>query len=585
MPTKNKSLLTNPTLYVCGLVMLYYLLPSVTLAKNNVITDAFGVNIHLRQRHVEEDWSEVLTMASDAGVQWGREQFNWDVIEPSDDSYNFETYDAVVDAYETAGIEMVGLLTYSSSWASDNPGATDYEFYPPDLDAWSNYVETVTQRYAGRVTYWEIWNEPNHDSFWTGDEGDYADLLDSAIAAAKQGNPDAKIIFGGLSGSDYTFLETVLPLLDDTSEIDVMAIHPYRTSNDNLNYGPEATASGLNTLPIDLYNVKAVLNRFEMATVPLWLTEVGWQTGDDGVSNRRQAEYLTRLYTMALAIPDVEKVFWYSLVDTTDDESVSDSQFGLFEDDFTPKVSANAYKFVVEELTGQWFKDATLPGAAVLDSFTTSAGWHFAGTVCTNGSIDDHDSGKMTVRYTFTDTDNCYAPVTLGETLPVGTQVLQFKAKGDNSSTVLRVRVTDSMGETFQYSLGYLPKEWLYYNVQLNQPSTWWNGNHDGKLDQPLTFDSFVLDDADGLEESGLVQFDDVITSRRQNIYLYRFHANHKDKYAYWSAAKQHRLRILLAGAGRITERIWRYEDVKYKSGDGYYRLRARRAVTFLQTR
>lgn len=579
MRTKTKSLVTNPTLYVCGLVVLFNFFPNIALAKNVIDADAFGANIHLRQRHVEEDWDDILTLADTYGVEWAREQFNWDVIESTDGEYNFTAYDAVIDTYDAHEIEVLGLLTYSSSWASANPGATDYEFYPPDLDAWSDYVETVAEHYAGRITYWEIWNEPNHPSFWKGDTADYADLFNSAVAAVQAGNPDAKVVFGGLSGADYAFLEDVLPLVDDVDDIAVMALHPY---SDN---APEVATNGVNTLTTDLYNIKAVLNRFEMARTPIWLTEVGWQTGDDGVGNRTQAEYLTRLYTLALAIPDVEKIFWYSLADTAEDESISAAQYGLLEDDLQPKEAANAFGFVATELANQWFKDQTLPSAQIMDNFVTSQGWQFAGTICTEGTVNDHDNGKMSVRYRFTADTNCYAPVNLGKQLPTNTRSLQFKAKGDNNSTLLRLRVVDSTGETFQYNFGYLPKEWLYYTVQLNQPSSWWNGNGDGKLDQPLTFDSFVLDDADGLQEKGTAQFDELIVSERSQTYLYRFHKGKKDKYAYWSTSGTRRLRVLLSGAGRIEERIWRYEDRRHNSGDGYYLLRARPAVTFLQTR
>lgn len=563
----------------------YFLLPTVTEAKDNVVGEAFGANVHLRQRHAEDEWNDVLDAANAAGVQWGREQFNWDVIEPTDDDFSFDTYDAVVAAYGEHDINMMGLLTYSSSWASGNPGAIDYEAYPPDLDAWADYVETVTAHYADSVTYWEIWNEPNHDGFWIGDTEDYIDLVETAITAIADGNPNAKIVLGGLSGSDYDFLNDVLDGLGDPSDLDVIAIHPYRTSGDSFNYAPEELASGLNTLTTDIYNIKAVMNRYSLTDVPLWLTEVGWQTGDDGVGERTQAEYLTRLYTMALAIPDVQKVFWYTLVDTSDDESIDDTQFGLYEDDLEPKTAVSAYQYVVEELTGRWLKDQTLPQAKVVDNFSSGLGWHFAGTVCTTGSLSDHDTGKMFISYTFTADTNCYAPITLDKQLEDGTQSLLFRAKGDNNSTQLRVRVIDSTGETFQYNLGYMPKEWLYYTIQLTQPSSWWNGDRDGKLDQPIRFDSFVLDDEDGLQETGTVQFDDLTTSTKANAYQYRFHKGSKDTYAYWSTAKERRMKILLAGAGEIKERIWRYEDKIHSSGDGYYRLRARNAVTFLRTR
>ena len=88
------------------------LLPNLVLAKNVIDGESFGANIHLRQRHVEEDWDDVLTLADTYGITWAREQFNWDVIEPTDDdAFNFDTYDAVIDTYEEHEIEAVGLLT------------------------------------------------------------------------------------------------------------------------------------------------------------------------------------------------------------------------------------------------------------------------------------------------------------------------------------------------------------------------------------------------------------------------------------------------------------------------------------------
>ncbi|MFA6475588.1 MAG: cellulase family glycosylhydrolase [Patescibacteria group bacterium] len=574
------------TKYLLGIMVAGIMIPTVLFAKTGIVSDqAFGVNIHLRQRHNESDWNDVLTAAADTGATWGREQFNWDVIEPSDDDYNFTSYDRVVTAYQTHDIKMLGLLTYSSSWASANPGAIDYEMYPPNLTAWSDYVKTVTAHYAGSVTYWEIWNEPNYAGFWKGNEADYIDLVDAAITAIHEGNPDAKIVLGGLSGSDYTFLNTVLDGLNDPTAVAAVAVHPYRMSGSNFNYSPEQQASGLNTLPTDLYNIKAVMNRYGLSKTPLWLTEVGWTTGNDGVNKQTQAEYLTRLYTMALAIPDVQKVFWYTLADTSSDESINDAQFGLYEDDWSPKQAVSAYQFVSQQLTGKWLKSQTLPQAQMVDNFSTGLGWEFSGTVCTTGSLNDHLNGYMSVRYTFTADTNCYAPISLHKTLPTDTRVLQFKAKGDNNSTLLRMRVVDSKGETFQYNLGYLPKEWLYYNVQLEQPTSWWNGNHDGKLDQPLRFDSFVLDDTDGLQETGTVQFDDLVSSKYSQVYQYQWHQGKKDIYAYWSAAQEKTVRILLAGVGKVTAHVWKQTDKNYLSGDGNFSLQARHSVTFLQTK
>lgn len=561
-------------------------LPSVALAKGNTITEAFGVNMHLRQRLTDSEWETALDLANEAGVEWAREEFNWDVLEPTDNQFSFTTYNEVVAAYADRDIAVLGLLTYSSSWASSNPGSTDAEFYPPDLEAWSDYVGTVAEQYAGQIDYWEIWNEPNYAGFWQGSTDDYVELLETAATAITTANPNARIVLGGLSGADTDFLDTLYDSISDKTMIDVVAVHPYRVIDGNYNYAPETVFDGLNTLATDLYNIKAVLNLHGQHDTPIWLTEVGWTTGEDGVSERTQAEYLIRLYTIALSISDVRKVFWYSFNDTSDDESYNDAQFGLVDDDFSKKLAFSAFQFAHNNLNHRWFKDKTLPEYKIIDNFSASQahGWQFSGTQCTNGTMNDHYRGTMLISYVFTGSDNCYAPITFNQELPNPTRALQFKAKGDNDNTLLRVRVVDATGETFQYNLGYMPKEWLFYTVQLNEPASFWNGDRDGKLDQPLTFNAFVLDDTDGSKEKGIIAFDELYATSRAETYLYRYHQGTKDIYAYWTSADTKPLLLYLTGAGQLREKRFGKSNLRKESGNGYYRVQSQRTVKFLQT-
>jgi hypothetical protein len=289
---------------------------------------------------------------------------------------------------------------------------------------------------------------------------------------------------------------------------------------------------------------------------------------------------------MALSVPDVRKVFWYSFNDTSDDESYADAQFGLVDDDFSKKTAFSAYQFAGKNLNQRWFKDQTIPEYKIIDNFTatTGNGWKFAGTECTNGTLNDHHRGTMQVTYVFTASDNCYAPITLNQTLPHPTRALQFKVKGDNDDTLLRVRVIDATGETFQYNLGYMPKEWLFYTVQLSEPASYWNGDKDGKLDQPLTFNAFIIDDTDGSKEKGTLLIDELYSSSRAETYLYRFHQGNKDTYAYWTSAGTKELLLNLVGAGRIREKRFGQASVVKESGNGYYRVQSQPAVKFLQT-
>lgn len=553
-------------------------------ARSTTIGDAFGANIHLRQRASDAHWETIMRAAEAAGVEWGREQFNWDILEPTDDEFSWTVYDAVIDKYEEHDIKPLGLLTYSSQWASSNPGSDDFEFYYPDINAWEDYVGTVAEHYKGRVDHWEIWNEPNLESFWKSDVEQYATHFAVAVDAIKEVNPDAKVVLGGLSGTDADFLNELYGQLNDKSDIDIVAIHPYRVLNDNFNYAPEQSVAGLNSLFIDLYNIKAVINRNGQKGTPIWITETGWTTYDEGVSNRTQAQYLMRFFSIALAVPDVKKVFWYTLFDDSTNEYYAESQFGMLDDDYSPKLAEDAFGFTKNNLKGSYFKDQSMIQRTIIDNFIKSAGWQFRGTVCTNGTLHDSSYGKLKVSYRFMTADNCYAPISLQKTLPSKTRMLQFKAKGNNDDTLLRVRMTDSQGETFQYNLGFMPKEWLYYNIQLSEYASHWGGDNDGIIDQPVTFDSFVLDDTDGSYARGTVYFDELYSSLRGNTYLYRYHKGNKDIYAYWTSRKPRTLTIELTGAGRMREKRWRKVNKLKESGNARYKISADRSVKYLQT-
>ncbi|MDP3971116.1 MAG: glycosyl hydrolase [bacterium] len=567
-----------------GMLFSILFMPGIASANSDRIKDAFGVNVHLRERVDEADWDTVLGKVEATGAQWGREQFNWDVIEPSDGNYNWTTYDNVLQAYQDKNIEMLGLLTYSSSWASTNPGASDSEFYPPDLDAWKDYVGKVAEHYAGSVDTWEIWNEPNHEGFWKGSLKEYATYYSSAVDEIKSANPDAKVILGGVSGADAVWLDEFFSEVDDKSDIEVVAIHPYRTIDGNFNYMPERTGAGLNPLYVDIYNVKAVMNKHGFTDTPIWITEAGWTTYSGGITENMQAKYLMRFYTIALSIPNVKKVFWYTMTDSSADESYLESQFGLVDHEYKPKPAYHAYKFMQRNLNRKYFEGMNLPEYRIIDNFVSSKGWHFSETECTSGALDDHDGGTMKVYYNFTGNGNCYAPIALQKQLPGRIKALQFKVKGDNDDTTLRVRITDNKGETFQYNLGYMPKEWLFYTIQLKNYQGSWGGNNDGKLDYPLTFDSFILDDADGSLEEGTVYIDELYASKIADAYLYRFHKGHYDMYAYWNTQRAKSLLLDLTGVGQMRVKIFQKSNVLKSSGDGRFKVGGNKALRYLQT-
>src|SRR5690606_26700552 len=77
---------------------------------------------------------------------------------------------------------------------------------PPDeIDDWVNYIETVVGRYEGRITYFQLWNEPNLEGEWGGhpiDPAAYVELLKAGYEAVKRVDPDAVVLLSGLAPTD-----------------------------------------------------------------------------------------------------------------------------------------------------------------------------------------------------------------------------------------------------------------------------------------------------------------------------------------------------------------------------------------------
>jgi hypothetical protein len=160
-----------------------------------------------------------IKMMKAAGVNWARlhdagtNYIGWYHLESNKGIWTF--HDEELNRYRNSHIKLYAGLQTAPTWASFYPDSGkkdlntyfDRYFQPKDLDAWSNYVRTVTARYKGVIDDYFIWNEPWGTGFWhTGYDAtkknylagahpdvDFALLSIAAYKAAKEGNPSAKI--------------------------------------------------------------------------------------------------------------------------------------------------------------------------------------------------------------------------------------------------------------------------------------------------------------------------------------------------------------------------------------------------------
>jgi polysaccharide biosynthesis protein PslG len=268
------------------------------------------------------------------GVSQVRLSLEWAAVEPRRGEYDFMVMDHMVDLAEKNGLRILQVLGYNAPW--NTPLAGDTKTIPVDLEVFEAFVSRVAERYRGRIRWWEVWNEPNSDTFLKGPYSvhpdrrwhDYRLILERARRALKRADPLNVIVLGGLAHTSENWGQDLEACYATgiSSQCDVIAIHPYVgvASSDPGNF---IRAVG---------QMLEVMKRHNDAGRPVWITEVGLPTAGHAlaVSEKAQADFLGRILTIALSQAQVKKVFLYALLD--DAES-----FGLFLADGSAKLSAS----------------------------------------------------------------------------------------------------------------------------------------------------------------------------------------------------------------------------------------------------
>jgi len=263
---------------------------------------------------------------------------NWPVLEPERGRYDWGPADAELATWGGEGLIFAPILGYTPAWAST--GAKSEASYPPgDLADFARFAEAISRRYAGRVGTWECWNEPNIE-FFAGTIANFADLQKAMAVGVLRGNPEARVLFGGVAGADVPFLERCYEQ-GAGPYFDIMAMHPYQwgtTFNDGW-------------FTAKVASIRDVLDRRGDRAKPIWLNELGWSTGDAGVTEEIQARLLVQCYVTALGLGHLgaERTFWFCVKDW------GGPGYGLYTDDGKKKRAYWSYKHMSIEVLGREF--------------------------------------------------------------------------------------------------------------------------------------------------------------------------------------------------------------------------------------
>lgn len=102
-------------------------------------------------------------------------------------------------------MSIIAFINATPPWAMSQ-GGLPLSSRPSDPDAYGAFTAKVATRYKGKISAYEIWNEPNAVFFYSPapDPAGYTDLLKSAYPRIKAVDPDATVI-GGVVGAVVDF--------------------------------------------------------------------------------------------------------------------------------------------------------------------------------------------------------------------------------------------------------------------------------------------------------------------------------------------------------------------------------------------
>lgn len=288
------------------------------------VAAAIGMNVHLPP-------SDTLDLAKDGGGEWVRIDFNWDIAESTQGSYDWTVFDGVLDAAKARGLNVFATIGYGPAWASTGDGKGDGPGNDvPDAVAYKAFVKAAASRYAdGRVAAWGTWNEPNLEQFF---EGTMQQWIDSAFIPAidgiKEGCPSCLIVGPEVATISNKYAEYLkAALVARGPELDAVSWHIYAAFPEDDPQAGLTKDSFYNKLEshrvIEIggavvyegpQSAREVMIAEGYSNLPLWITETGQEAvPGDAAELEVQRKYVERVVVGMSTRPWWQRTFFYEL--------------------------------------------------------------------------------------------------------------------------------------------------------------------------------------------------------------------------------------------------------------------------------
>jgi len=177
----------------------------------------------------EAELAWALDAIEAGGYAWVRQRISWADAEAEPGIPDWSRLDALFENLSGRPLELIAVLDDAPVWARPD-GSLDPALY-------AEWAGAVAERYGDRITYYQIWHNPNLGDSWGGRANafEYADLLARAAGAIRAADGDARIVLGALAPTSErgqrNFAEDLfLEMLYEAGaapNFDVVSVQPY----------------------------------------------------------------------------------------------------------------------------------------------------------------------------------------------------------------------------------------------------------------------------------------------------------------------------------------------------------------------
>jgi|HubBroStandDraft_1064217.scaffolds.fasta_scaffold74335_2 hypothetical protein len=242
----------------------------------------------------------------------------WGEISSASGVYDWSVLDHWLATAQSHGVnDLMYTFGKTPGWASSKPDDTSCAAFwapgacdpPNDLNPdgsgtdqhWKDFVTAIATHAAGKIKYWEGWNEPENPTEWAGTVPQMVRMAKDARAIILSIDPSAVLLTP--PSQDTWFQQYVAA--GGVQQADVVTLHGYFGVQCGEFPDPARITGRVNSM-------QATLAAAGINGKPLWDTEASW--GDEQTNcftdQGQRAAFLAQFYLLHLSA-NVSRFYWY----------------------------------------------------------------------------------------------------------------------------------------------------------------------------------------------------------------------------------------------------------------------------------